>query len=206
MGEVSLPIKGNVVVPARKSILVIVDMQNEFLKEGGPRFVGETANSVIRKVESLLRKARASNVVRIFLQSTRYDESPEHRIFHRSKHLIEGSWGHKIVEELSPREDEIIVKKFSHDPFNQTELERILSEQMDGNPWDYHVVVGGVVTNVCVYETVTGFSVRNFRVYLPIDCTTSPDPDLHEAALRMLYYPAYSYNVLLTKEEEVRFE
>jgi nicotinamidase-related amidase len=191
-------------LPVEKTVLVIVDMQNEFLREGGSRYVGPHSKETVRSVLNLLERARAAGVRVIFIQSTRYQDSPEHKVFGVKSHLIEGSWGHKIIEELEPKEGETVIKKFSHDPFNNTPFEELLS-QMASDPTTLHVVVTGVMTNICVYHTVTGLSVRNYRVYVPVDCCCSTDAASHEWALRQFAHPAYSYNVTLTESDKINF-
>ena len=74
--------------------------------------------------------------------------------------------------DLSPRIGEPVVGKLSHDCFNATPLEEILNE-FDLRPCRSQIVIAGLATNVAFDCAVTGFRVRGFMVYVPIDATAS---------------------------------
>ena len=57
--------------------LIVVDMENDFCKPGGKLYHPEGIDEVIPKQKHLLEKCRRSGVKVIFVQSVRYEDSPE---------------------------------------------------------------------------------------------------------------------------------
>src|SRR5205823_11541937 len=97
--------------PAR-SALIVVDMQNDFVEEGGT-LVGPDAKATIPVITGLLELARGSGMRVVFSQDTHDEGDPEWEIW--PEHARRGSWGWQIVDELQPREDELVVQKVRYD-------------------------------------------------------------------------------------------
>src|SRR3712207_6647322 len=107
MRSVEVPeyeIHDEVRVSTTHTALVVVDMQNDFVKEGGTLVVPD-AEATIPKIQGLLDLARGSGMRVVFTQDTHTDGDPEWEIW--PEHVREGSWGWQIVDELAPREDEL---------------------------------------------------------------------------------------------------
>jgi isochorismate hydrolase len=100
--------------------LIVVDMQNDFVKEGGSLLVPD-AEATIPKIKGLLERARRSGMKVVFTQDTHTDGDPEWEIW--PEHVREGSWGWKVVEELRPLEDELVIRKVRYDAFYGTHLD-----------------------------------------------------------------------------------
>ena len=154
-----------VVLKTDKAALVIVDMQNRFCK----RDLNGRCNAVIEGNARLLQKARDAGVKVIFIQSTRLPDAPEFTRYGLEPMLIEGTWDWEIVEELTPLPGEIVMRKYSHDPFARTELDTILQEE-DMYPGETTVLVTGVSAAVCAYQACLGFSNRHYLTLIPMDC------------------------------------
>ena len=152
------------------SALVIVDMQNASLKGDG--ILVERGKPVIAATAALLQKFRAAGSPVIHVQSVRSPDAIEFTVFGKTPRLIEGTWNVEFVEELAPLPGEPVVEKRSHDCFNNTRMEQVL-DALDLRPCRSQIVVAGVATNVCYDCAVTGFRVRSFLVYLPLDATAS---------------------------------
>jgi ureidoacrylate peracid hydrolase len=148
-----------------KTALVIVDMQNQFCKKN----LESRSNAVIEGNVRLLTMARAAGVKVIFIQSTRLPDAPEFTRYGKQPMLLEGTWEWEIVEELSPLPDEIVMRKYSHDPFARTELDDILQRE-DMLPGETTVIVTGVSAAVCAYQACLGFSNRHYLTLIPMDC------------------------------------
>ena len=159
-----------------KTALVVVDMQNDFVKEGGTLVVPD-AEATIPKMQGLLDLARGSGMKVVFTQDTHTDGDPEWEIW--PEHVREGSWGWEIVEELAPREDELVIRKVRYDAFYGTHLDHYL------RVWDVDtLVICGTVANICVHYTAASAALRWFGVVVPRDATSALDPFDLEASLR----------------------
>src|SRR5215470_4571928 len=86
--------------------LIIVDMENEFLKPGFSFYLGAQCEGVIANTAALLQRCRHTGVPVIFVRSVRYDDDPMFTRFGCAEHLIEGTDSSVIVEELRPRPGE----------------------------------------------------------------------------------------------------
>ena len=179
MRSVEVPeyeIHDEVRIDTRKTALVVVDMQNDFVKEGGTLVVPD-AEATLPKLRDLLDLARRSGMKVIFTQDTHAEGDPEWEIW--PEHVREGSWGWEIVGELTPREDELVIRKVRYDAFYGTHLDHYL------RVWGVDtLVICGTVANICVHYTAASAALRWFEVVVPRDATSALDPFDLEASLR----------------------
>ncbi len=192
-----------VTVDAARSALIIVDMENEFLKPGCPAFIGEEAASqVIANVVALRERARQAGIPIIYVQSVRTPDTPDHTIFGRPHHLIEGTWGSEYVPELTPEPGATIVKKYTHDCFHNTTLDATL-ERLGIRPMDHKVIVCGIAAGTCVNHAVLGLHVRHYWTVVPTDCIAGETPEDVPWSLYRWSRIAYSYNIALTTSDRL---
>ena len=84
----------------------------------------------------------------------------------------------RIVDALAPRPGELVVNKTTYGTFNSTGLDHALrSLGIEA------LVVGGVVTNVCVETTARDAADRGYTVVLLDDGCAAFSPEIHEATL-----------------------
>jgi nicotinamidase-related amidase len=158
-------VQDGVRVDPSRTALIIGDMQNDFVKEGGTLVVPD-AEGTIPAIVSLLDQARESGMRVVFVQDTHREGDPEWEIW--GKHCREGSWGWQVVDELAPREDEVSVRKPRYDAFYGTSLEHTL------RVWGIDtLVICGTVANICVHYTASSAAMRWFNVIVPKDCISS---------------------------------
>jgi nicotinamidase-related amidase len=158
-------VQDGVRVDPSRTALIIGDMQNDFVKEGGTLVVPD-AEGTIPVIASLLDQARESGMRVVFVQDTHREGDPEWEIW--GKHCREGSWGWQVVDELAPREDEVSVRKPRYDAFYGTSLEHTL------RVWGIDtLVICGTVANICVHYTASSAAMRWFNVIVPKDCISS---------------------------------
>lgn len=196
----------NISINPGNAILVIVDVQNEFCKEGGKRYSPQTsariAPGVISAIQSLVTRARPAHIPIIYIQSVRTLQEPEFTVFHQEPHLELGSWSSQIVDELRPQEEDIVVQKFSHDAFYQTRLDEVLPKLVPDPTRCYAVVTGGAI-NVCVYHAVLGFYLRNYWTVVPVDGVFYSKEDGKQLALELLSWRAYP-SVFLSRTDLIQ--
>ena len=169
-------IQDEVRVDPTRSALIVVDMQNDFVKEGGTLVVPD-AQATIPKIKTLLDLARKSGVKVVFTQDTHNEGDPEWEIW--PEHTREGSWGWQIVDELQPLENELVIRKVRYDAFYGTHLDHFL------RVWEVDtLVLCGTVANICVHYTAASAALRWYDVIIPKDATSALDPFDLEASLR----------------------
>ena len=161
--------------PARTA-LIVVDMQNDFVSEGGSLLVPDAA-ATIPAIAGLLELARGSGMRVVFSQDTHREGDPEWKIW--PEHVREGSWGWQIVDALAPREDETVLRKLRYDAFYGTPLDHLLRLWRVGT-----VVLCGTVANICVHYTAASAALRWYDVVIPRDAISALDPFDLESSLR----------------------
>ena len=181
---------------ASAAALLIVDLQNDFVRMGAPQEVPD-ARLTLMPVAVLLESARAKGLPVFFTRYT-VNPSPSHlgwfspecapplrscwpgvfREYGDRKGLIEG---HQVVDELTPRVNEVIIDKFGYGSFHGTILEDALRAINVRQVW-----VVGTVTQICVEETAREGFRRGFEVVVAADGVSSFDRELHHATLKNL--------------------
>ncbi len=180
-------------VDPSKTTLIVVDMQNDFVKEGGALVVPD-AEATLPTIKALLDLARGSGMKVIFTQDTHNEGDPEWEIW--PEHTREGTWGWEIVDELRPLEDELVIRKVRYDAFYGTHLDHLLRvEGVDT------LVICGTVANICVHYTAASAGLRWYDVVIPKDATSAIDPFDLEASLRQA---AFLFAGRITQSEAIR--
>ena len=159
-----------------RSALIIVDMQNDFVAEGGSLRVPD-AESTVPAISTLLELARAEGMHVVFTQDTHRDGDPEWRIW--PEHARAGSWGWEIIPALAPGPDETVIEKVRYDAFYGTPLDHLL------RVWGVQtLVICGTVANICVHYTAASAALRWYDVVIPRDAVSALEPFDLESSLR----------------------
>lgn len=163
-------------IDPEKTALIVIDMQNDFVKDGGTLQVPGAEES-IPNIQRLLRAARDSGMKVVFSQDTHNDGDPEWEIW--PEHAREGTWGWQIVDELQPGPDEVVIPKVRYDAFYGTHLDHFL------RLWGVDtLVICGTVANICVHYTAASAALRWFNVVIPRDATSALSDFDMEGSLR----------------------
>ena len=160
-----------------KTALIVADMLNDFLDPGGSLYVGAQAREIIPFVAQKIAEFRAQGGVVIFVGDAHAPDDREFRYF--PAHAVQGSWGAGIIPELTPAPGDYRVDKTRHSAFDRTNLDEILKqEQVE------EVQVVGVMTSICVMETVKDLSHRELPGLVYRRGVADSDPEAHAAALK----------------------
>lgn len=157
-----IPVKARLELPADETAVVVVDMQNDFVKPGGTLVV-EAAGETIVAIQRLLDRARAGGVHVAYTQDTHFEGDREWAIW--PEHCRQGTWGWRIIDELAPQEDDLVCLKSRYDGFYDTWLDHYLTRV-----WQVkHLVIVGTVSSICVLHTAASAGLRWFHVVAPAD-------------------------------------
>ncbi len=165
-----------VVVDAETTALIVVDMQNDFVKAGGTLVV-TPAKDTISAIQRLLTLARRSEMPVFYTQDTHDPGDPEFPIW--GQHVRRGSWGWQIIDELAPQAGERVIQKLRYDGFFGTSLDQELRLKNIKT-----VIVCGTVANICVLHTAGSAALRGYKVILPVDAVSAITPFDQQVAIR----------------------
>ena len=112
-------VEDQVWVDGATTTLLVIDMQNDFVKRGGSLPVPD-AEATVPAIRRLLDLARARQMRIVYSQDTHLPGDREWRIW--PQHCLQGSWGWEIVAELAPDAADTVLCKVRHDAFFGTPL------------------------------------------------------------------------------------
>jgi ureidoacrylate peracid hydrolase len=179
--------------PMARTGLLIVDLQNDFLHpDGAYARGGQGAASIAALPARLKPLADAFRAGGGWIISTHFTLVPGKngeplisphlktlRRFLRKGDFAAGSWGHALVDELSP--SDLQVEKIAYSAFYMTRLEWMLRKcGID------RLVVGGIVTNGGVASTVRDAHVRDIEAMVLADGCAAFDDATHDIAVAAL--------------------
>jgi nicotinamidase-related amidase len=200
--ELTYPDPARVELDASRTLLVIVDMENCSAHPQGPQYMGEPVEKIIPRIAELRRHVRAQGGRVLHTQSVRRRDALEFTVFNNVVRKLEGTWDAEFIDALKPAPDEPVVVKYTHDAFYQTDMEQWL-QRLDIRPGDGRVIVTGVAARGCVQCAVTGFSIRDYYVYVPIDCTAAKDEKETLMSFSLYRGFGYRYNVTTTRSDMI---
>ncbi|MCE4614311.1 MAG: cysteine hydrolase [Desulfurococcales archaeon] len=191
MVKVDVPgikIEDKVILPAKETAVIVVDMQNDFVKEGG-KLVAPAAEGTVEPIRRLLKKARENGVRVIYTQDTHWEGDPEFLLW--GEHVKYGSWGWRIIDELKPEEGDIVLVKTRYDGFYGTPMDDILRSYGYQN-----IVIVGTVANICVLHTAASAGLRWYKILIPMDGISALTEFDYYLTLRQV---SWLYNGLIVK-------
>jgi nicotinamidase-related amidase len=155
--------------PVSTTALLIIDMQRDFLDPAGFGAIqcgNDTIHSAVRTIVPTVQNVlAASRSIGLTIIHTREGHLPDLSDLPASKKLrqvsapgghhtmgigdqgpmgrllVRGEWGHDIIDELTPHEDEVVIDKPGKGSFWKTDLHRVLLAR-----GITHLLIAGVTT------------------------------------------------------------
>ncbi len=185
---------------SRHTALVVIDMQRDFVEEGG--FGSVLGNDVrpltiiVPTVAKLLALARGHGMLVVHTRESHLpdlsdcppaklkrgnpalgigDEGPMGRI------LVRGEPGNQILPLLAPQDGELVIDKPGKGAFYATDLHAQLQSR-----GITHLLFAGVTTEVCVQTSMREANDRGYECLIVEDACASYFPVFHQATLAML--------------------
>jgi ureidoacrylate peracid hydrolase len=173
-----------------RSVLLVIDMQNDFLEEGAVLEV-PMARDCIPVIGRLATACRALRVPVVYTAHIHYpnvSDSPLELLYFpelKERGLREGTPGAEICEALAPAPGEIVVKKHRYDAFYNTALDSVIRNYKGYQSMDT-VIVTGTVTNICCESTARSAFMRDYKVVFVEDACGGLDAASHEATAKII--------------------
>ena len=169
-----------------KKILLVIDMQNDFIDGslGTPEAVAIVGN-VVKKIESYIADPDGD----VF--ATRDTHQPDYLQTQEGKnlpveHCIEGTDGWQIRPEIAALIPEDHV--FNKPTFGSTELAAAMKEAYDAEAGDLTFELVGLCTDICVASNALLLKATMPEAVISIDpaCCAGVTPEKHDAALETM--------------------
>ena len=143
------------------------------------RVMHETALPNMQRLQSACRRAKIEVMYTVIEALTRdgRDLCLDYKI--SGLFVPRGSWDAKVLDEIAPAEDEIVLGKTSSSVFISTNIDYVLR-----NLGVRSLIVAGVLTDQCIDSTVRDACDLGYLVTVPTDACATLTAERHEWALR----------------------
>lgn len=161
--------------------VVVIDMLNPYDHEDADALAA-SAERIVEPLSDLIARARAAEhddrADLIYVNDSYGDfTATRHSLVQRA---LDGRRP-DLIEPIAPPDDVDFLFKVRHSAFYSTSLEYLLRQRRIEQ-----VVLTGQVTEQCILYSALDAYVRHFDVRVACDCVAHIDPQLSEAALRMM--------------------
>jgi ureidoacrylate peracid hydrolase len=180
-------------IPAARTALLIVDLQNDFLDpKGAYGRAGQSAPAIAALPEKVKPLADTLRRKGGWIVSTQFTLVPakggeplisphlkQLRPFLKKGDFMPGGWGHQLVDVLQPAD--LVVEKIAYSAFYMTRMEWVLRKTGIEK-----LYVCGIVTNGGVASTVRDCHVRDFETVVLEDGCAAFSEETHQTAIDAL--------------------
>lgn len=150
----------------RRSAVLVIDMINDFAYPDGEQLF-RNAVPAVRNVAKLITRARGRSVPVIFVND---NFKKWHDSFHTTIEDVKARspMGAKLIEMLSPTDEDYYILKPHRSGFYKTPLEVLLAD-LNAN----RLIITGITTDLCVFFTANDAYMRGFEIVVPRDCVAA---------------------------------
>jgi ureidoacrylate peracid hydrolase len=159
--------------------VLVIDMVNDFLTDGG-KMVLPGGSVIVPRQKAVIKAARSANLPIFYINDAHRPgfKATDREFKKRGEHCIEGSWGAAVIDDLTPRPEDILVTKRRFSGFFNTDLDLTLKDADVDT-----LIFMGVVTNICVRSTVHDAFFHGYSVIVAEDCVAATGPREQESSL-----------------------
>jgi nicotinamidase-related amidase len=163
-----------------KTTLLVIDMLNDFVKEGAPLEVPDT-RKIIPVVRKQIENARDNNIPVVYVCDTHDENDVEFEKFGWLPHAVKGTRGAEVVDELKPEEGDIVIEKKTYSSFHNTRLNNELKRFGVKT-----VRLTGCVTHICIMFAAYDAGLLGYDVEVVSDGVAGLEKEDHDAAIRIM--------------------
>jgi len=159
--------------------LLLIDVINDMDFPGSEALVRQ-AVPMARRVAELKRRAARAGIPSIYINDNfgKWRSDFRRLVEHCTEDDVPGR---EVARILRPTEHDYFVLKPKHSAFFDTTLDTLL-EYLDTEA----VILAGIAGNICVLFSAGDAYMRDYRLYVPSDCTVSNTLEENEYALNQI--------------------
>jgi nicotinamidase-related amidase len=161
-----------------KFALLLIDVINDFDFPEADQLL-KYARPMARNLLGLKRRAQKAGVPVVYVNDNfgRWKSDFRRTVEHCAQH----GRGTEVVELLRPEENDYFVLKPKHSGFFSTTLETLLRYLETQT-----LILTGIAGNFCVLFTANDAYMRDFNLFVPLDCTVSNTKKENDSALALM--------------------
>ncbi|MCP4700216.1 MAG: isochorismatase family protein, partial [Gammaproteobacteria bacterium] len=169
----------NIIFQPGKAALLVLDMQEYFLRQDSHAFV-PSVPAIVPGINKLITAFTRAGRPVIF---TRHINAPEDAGMMAKwwRDLIDPQAACSHLGKAVYVTNSTTIKKPQYDAFLQTPLEKMLHQHKVEQ-----VIITGVMTHLCCESTARSAFMRGFEVFFTVDGTATYNEELHHASLLTL--------------------
>ena len=159
--------------------LLLIDVINDFEFEGGDALL-ESALPAGKQIAKLKKRAKEIGIPVIYINDNfgKWQSDLNKIVSHC---LEDGVRGEPFVKLVLPDADDYFVLKPKHSGFYCTSLELVLE-----HTGAHSLILAGIAGNNCVLFTANDAYMRDFKLFVPADCSVSIAPEDNQYALKQM--------------------
>jgi nicotinamidase/pyrazinamidase len=163
-----------------KKALLIIDMLNDFVREGAPLEVPST-RIIIPHLKKEIKNARKEGLPIIYICDSHQERDREFVKMGWPVHAVRKTNGAKVIEELDAKDEDIFIEKPTFSAFYHTNLDKILKNLEIST-----LRITGTVTHICILFTAAEGGIRGYDVEVPSNCVAGLDENDEKCAFRLM--------------------
>ncbi len=177
------------VVRPKHTVLLVIDVQNDFCAPNGARMKGDltTIEAMKKPTQRMVEAARSIGVPVVYTQAQTDAEHDNGPILSRrqrvglggAKYTIPRTWGWEVCDFVAPRPGEVSIPKWHHSGFTNPKMDATL-RRLGAKT----LLFTGVATNGCVEANVRDAFARGYYTVVLEDCVGAYDLELQRYSLK----------------------
>ena len=178
--------------------LLVIDLQKDFFdtEYSDLTRAERTKQDLASCLNQLLDTARQSGILVVFIKTSLLPDRSNWNLRMKdinSSVCIRGTPGEALISEIRTGQYDLFITKERYSAFFRTRLDEILQARAVNS-----LIICGINTHACVRTTAIDAFMRDYRVFIPIECVASYDQDQHSSTLN--YFSKRIAKVLKSKE------
>jgi nicotinamidase-related amidase len=185
-------IKGKGVSP--RYIILVTDMLNDFIYG---RLKSVRARMIIPKIKYLLDFARRKNIPIFYCNDEHLLPDPEIRVW--GAHAMKGTRGAKVVQDIKPSKNDLMIPKRGYSAFDDSRLEKALKSTYNGRG-PTTIIMTGIHTHICIKHSTYDAFRRGYDTIIAEDGVNAFTKNDHIFGLE---YMRANYGAKIQKISEI---
>ena len=174
--------------------ILVTDMLNDFIYG---RLKSVRAKMIIPKIKYLLDFARRKNIPIFYCNDEHLLPDPEIRVWRA--HAMKGTKGAKVIQDIKPTKNDLMIPKRGYSAFDDSRLEKELKSTYNGKG-PTTIIMTGIHTHICIKHSTYDAFTRGYDTIIAEDGVNAFTKNDHIFGLE---YMKANYGAKIQKISEI---